>query len=324
MAYLVGGKSSATAYVTIDSNKYQVALPIRSESVNPRSNTITSEALLGNRAQKGATITSKTFQGSIDVELFDVSTSNRTHALLGFLAWLGLGSYDDTNKKVVLNTSAAAKLDYLAVAHGSSSEVKQWKDLYVTGLNFRFPGNGIPTATFDVLSKDEDSSDPSSTYTNSLIAVSDFKNYYTPANLSFTANSVAKSSQISNLELSLTQETLQANAWGSLNAAEITPSMLQMAQISLEFYVDSLTSGLFKDLHDVYASGAAEDAYPIEVDITSPDDGLVSAAKIAISKFYVTELSHDISGNDYIMARATIQVPADSLEFQNVDLNPAV
>lgn len=316
MPFLVGSSSKATIYMTLPGGtKVSFDLPFRSESINPRANSITSEAILGNRAVSGATITSRTFQGSVDLELFDVTASGATptfkHHLLGALMYLILGNF---SSGTVSLGSVVPKIDYLVVNHGGATGRLQWKDLYVTGLNLRFPSDGIPTATLDVLATNTDSSTISG-YTSVLTAAG-YSNYYTPANLALKLGSTSYTAMIRNLEVSLSMNTLQATAWGSLDVVEVSPGLLEMAQVSIEFYTDSFTDGLFNALNSVYNSGAISSS-SLVIEIDSPTNS-GNKATMTFGNFYVTEMTHDISGNDYIVCRATLQVPASKITLGGI------
>lgn len=314
MSYLVGSSSKAIAYFDVGDKTVCLELPFRSESINPRGSSFTSEAILGNRAVKGATITARTYQGSIDLEIFDLTTNSPAakHALLGALMYLVLGGY---SSGTVSLSSTVPKLKYLEIQHGSSASALKWSDLFVTGLSLRFPSDGVPTATLDVLAKSTvTSSAPSAnvTYTSFL-----YESYYTPKDLKLKIGTSEVTSFIRNLELSFSLNTLQASAWGSLDVADISSGMLDMAQVTVEFYISSMTSAPFNTFKATYDSGSMSTT-ELTVLISSPTQAS-NVAELKFSGYYVTEMSHDISGNDYIVCRATLQVPAEKITLSGVD-----
>lgn len=319
MPFLTGGQSKATVYANLGAKNVSFDLPFRSESINPRANTITSEAILGNRAIKGATVTTRTYQGSLDIELFDITDSATTptfkHHLLGFVFYSILGSI--SSETVSLGTSAP-KWNYLVIEHGTSSSKLQWKDLYVTGVNVRFPADGIPTATLDVLTTGTDDATISG-YT-SVISASSYASYYNSSHLTLKSVSTSVTS-VRNFELSLNMDTLQATTFGSLDVAEITPNKLEMAQVNIEFYINSFSDTLYAAVLNTYNSGAMSTGN-ITLEIDSPIKTGTKAI-LTLVNYYVTELSHDISGNDYIVCRATLQVPADKITLDGIAFKTA-
>ena len=313
---LVGGKSSVILYATINGTKIAYKLPIRSESINPSyNNIVNSEALLGKRTPVGTYVGGKTYEGSIDVEVFDFGDgTNYYNELLGFLVFVALGNYDDTNNKVTFNTTDGIKLDYVVVNHEDSQVV--YTDVFVTGFNLRFPTDGIPTATLDVRA----TSQGGTPYTPDIDKTDiDYSTFYNAKNLAFKIDTSDVSTKVYNFELSLNQNILDYYTYGSLDPRGLEPSTVDLGEITIEYYPEAVdTIDLDGTLETAFNTGSPL-AVPVSLEITSPLTSEV--AKLIINQAFVVEYTHDISGNEYITSTLGLRVSAEDISLEGVKID---
>lgn len=307
MPFLTARGSNVQFQTQVNGSDTAVVLPFKSESINPKSNTLNTDAIFASRFKKPPVITQRSFQGSVDIELWDSST--KKHFLLGLLLYSMLGKYETTPVKVIKADNNVPEI-LLNIQHGTDP-AKIYKG-YSTSLALRFPADGIATATFDFLGK------MNTTVISGAQTIAEA--FYTAKNLKFELDTTVYSNMIRNFELTVTNNILQAYAWGSLDAVEMTPGMVDPVQMNVEFYVDNLSSGLFQELENVYIS-AKPSTKKIKITISSPTvDNDLTPAILEISDFTVTELSHDISGNDYILCKAALNASAESIVLKDVTL----
>jgi len=321
---LVGGKSSIIAYFTLnDGTTDKVVayrLPIRSESINPSySNIVSSEALLGKRTPVGTFVGGKTYEGSIDLELFDFGDGvDSYNEVLGVLAYAILGKYEHSSGKVSFNTEDAAKFLHLVVNHEDSQVI--YDDVLVTGFNLRFPTDGVPTVTLDVKATKMGTTVTTPDFDYST---RDFSTFYNAKNLKFiidpdgTSNDV--SNKVYNFELSLNQNVLDYYTYGSLNPRGIEASTVDLGEITLEYYPEAVdTIDLDAIFETAFANGTPL-AVPIELQIESPLSGIT--AKIRVGEAFVVEYNHDISGNEYITATLGLRASAEDISVSGVKID---
>ena len=311
---LVGGKSSAIFYIKFGNNVVGYKVPMRSESINPSySNIVNSEALLGKRTPVGTYIGGRTYEGSIDIELFDVGDGvDYFNELLGLLFYTILGSYDDSNEKITFNTTDGPKIDYLVINHESSTVV--YSDVYVTGFNFRVPTDGIPTVTLDVRATGQGGS-PSADIDKTNI---EYSTFYNAENLAFKVSTSDVSNKVYNFELSLNQNLLDFYTYGDLDPQGLEPSTVDLGEITIEYYPEAVeTIDLNTALETAFKDGTPL-AVPIELDIESPLTSDV--AKLVVNQAFVVEYTHDISGNEFITATLGLRVSAEDIELQGVKI----
>lgn len=323
---ITGGTSSVTLYIPIGapiSKSVVITLPLRSESINPRYNQVTnSEALLGKRAPVGTFVGQLSYEGSIELELFDLTAATYKHVLFGALLYTIFGAYDDTTKKITLNNTSAVKLDAIKVVHGSDAPI-YFKDAYVTSLRASFTTDGIPTVTLDVRAKSKDTAftPPSGLldYTSISYTVP-----YNAKNYAFSVGATNVSSKVSRFEITLPQEVIDYYTFGSLNAADLQASRLNMAEITIEYYPNAVsTIDLDAALETAFLNGAPIDATKdLKFELDSP---MLTSNKLSISvdSAYVTEYTHDVNGVEYITSSLTIQASPANIEIAGVDLNNA-
>ncbi|MGC8821215.1 MAG: phage tail tube protein [Fervidobacterium sp.] len=318
---LVGGSSSVILYIPDGTNTYKIKLPMKSESINPKYNSVvSSEALLGQRAPKGTYIGQLTYEGSIEVELFDLTdattTSEYKHALLGLLFLSIFGQY--SSDTVSLNNSSGQKLPAVIVNHGGSSIT--YLDVYVTSLRVSFTTDGIATATLDVRAR------ATGSYTEGTIkdlTSLSYVNPYTAKNIAVKVGSNNVTTKVSRFELNISQDVIDYYTFGSLNAQGISASRLGMAEVTIEYYPDSVsTIDLDAALNSAFTSGTAS-ASGITVEIASPSSDTIKAT-LTLSNAFVTEYTHDINGPEYITSTLGLQVSPDNITLSGVDIDPTV
>lgn len=319
---ITGGTSSVILFATINTKKVAIKVPLRSESVNPRYNQVSnSEALLGQRAPVGTFVGQLSYEGSIEMELFDVTDAGTTplyrHALAGILLYSVLGNYDDVNKKINLG-STAPKFDAIKIVHGGSSTI-YYTDVYVTNLRMSFTTDGIATATLDVKATNR-----VTTWTEPTLDW-DYSNFnytapYNPKHYGFKVGTNTLSSKVARFEITIPQEVTDYYAFGNLNAQGVSPTRLNMAEIAIEYYPDSITAiDLDSTLETAFSNGA-----PLSTSISLTLDSPLKSGQVLelkINNPYVTEFTHDINGIEYITSNLTLQGSPVNIEVTGVDLN---
>ena len=320
MGVLTSKGSKAILYLTIGTAKIKYILPLRSESINQRADTLTSEAILGNRAFPSATITRRVYEGSIDVELFDVTenvtTPTYAHELLGILYWTIAGKY--SSKSVSWNTTAP-KIDFIEISHDGKSIY--YKDCYVTGFSWRFPSDAVPTATIDVRATSVTDTAPTG-YTVDRTGIS-YNKFYNSKHFSFLVGTT-QITTVRNFEMSLSQNVIDGVKFGSLDVAYVEPTNTDLATINIEFYIPdtatdmSLSNTLNSAVGTAWDGGTSLTS-DLKLTINSPTkDG--TNATLAISDAVVTEYTHDISANDFIIGRASFRAPASGITLSGVTI----
>lgn len=311
---LVGGTSSVTLYFTISTNKYAMTLPLRSESINPKYGAVNkSEALLGQRAPAGVFIGKLAYEGNIEFELHDFTDTAATptykHSLLAVVLWSILGNY--SSGTVSLNTSSAPKLDYVKITHGGSDVIYQ--DVYVTNLSIRVNNDGIPTGTLDVKAKSIATS-VSGTYTD---ITRSFGRVYNATHFTVKVGSTDVTSKVASIEITIPQNVIEYYTLGSLNARNMQASSLEMADVRIEYYPDSVTSiDLDSALKTAFESGTPSSSNVI-VEITSPTVSTTKAT-LTLGSPFVTEYTHDINGPEYITSNLSLQVSPANITLSGV------
>jgi hypothetical protein len=321
---LIGSKSKVIVYAIVNNNKIAIELPFRSESINPRFNNInSSEALFGKRTPVGVYVGNKTYEGSIDVELFDATDAadptldTYRHSLLAFLFWSILGNYDSATSKVSLNTTNAPKIEAIEVIHDSSTVV--YTDVYLSGFSVRFPVDGIPTATLDVRAASTGSAPTGHIL---VLTADDFVEFYKADNLTLYVNNDEISNKVYNFEFTLNQNLIDYFTYGSLNAAGIDAGNLELAEINIEYYPsDVATIDLNAALETAFANGT-QSSVSVALGVKSLVDA-TKEAKITLASPFVVEFSHDISGPEYITARLGLRESADEITIEGVKIKTA-
>ncbi len=320
MGVLTSRGSKAILYLTIGSAKIKYKLPLRSESINQKADTLTSEAILGDRAFPSATVTRRVYEGSIDVELFDVTenvtTPTYAHELLGILYWTIAGSY--SSNSVSWNTTEP-QIDFIEISHGGKSIY--YKDCYVTGFSWRFPSDAVPTATIDIRATSIQYTAPTG-YTVDRTGIS-YDKFYNSTHFSFLVGSTLIST-VRNFEMSLSQNVGDGVKFGSLDVAYIEPTNTDLATINIEFYIpDSATdmslSNTFNSAVGTAWDGGTSLTSDLKLIINSPTKASAKA-ELTISKAVVTEYTHDISANDFIIGRASFRAPASGITLSGVTI----
>lgn len=325
---LIGSKSKVIVYAivddgTISNKKIAIELPFRSESINPRFNNInSSEALFGKRTPVGVYVGNKTYEGSIDVELFDATDADATldayrHSLLAFLFWSILGNYDAATSIVSLNTTNAPKIEAIEVIHDSSTVV--YTDVYLSGFSVRFPVDGVPTATLDVRAASTGSAPTGHIL---VLTADDFVEFYKADDLTLYVNNAEISNKVYNFEFTLNQNLIDYFTYGSLNAAGIDAGNLELAEINIEYYPsDVATIDLNAALETAFTNGT-QSSVSVALGVKSPVDA-TREAKITLASPFVVEFSHDISGPEYITARLGLRESADEITIEGVKIKTA-
>jgi hypothetical protein len=321
---LIGSKSKVIVYAKVNDNKIAIELPFRSESINPRFNNInSSEALFGKRTPVGVYVGNKTYEGSIDVELFDATDAadptldTYRHSLLAFLFWSILGNYDSATSIVSLNTTNAPKIEAIEVIHDSSTVV--YTDVYLSGFSVRFPVDGIPTATLDVRAASTGSAPTGHIL---VLTADDFVEFYKADNLTLYVNNDEISNKVYNFEFTLNQNLIDYFTYGSLNAAGIDAGNLELAEINIEYYPsDVATIDLNAALETAFANGT-QSSVSVALGVKSLVDA-TKEAKITLASPFVVEFSHDISGPEYITARLGLRESADEITIEGVKIKTA-
>lgn len=321
MGVLTSKVSKAILYLTIGTAKIKYKLPLRSESINQRADTLTSEAILGNRAFPSATITRRVYEGSIDVELFDVTenvaTPTYAHELLGILYWTIAGSY--ASGSVTWNSTSVPKIDYIEISH--DGKLIYYQDCYVTGFSWRFPSDAVPTATIDIRATSVTYTAPTG-YTVDRTSVS-YNKFYNSKHFSFLVGSTPIST-VRNFEMSLSQNVIDGVKFGSLDVAYVEPTNTDLATINIEFYIlDTATDMSLSNTFNSAVGTAWDDGTSLTSDlkltINSPTKNGVNAT-LTISNAVVTEYTHDISANDFIIGRASFRAPASGISLNGVTI----
>lgn len=310
---LTGGTSSLTLYFTIDTKKYAMKLPLRSESINPKYGTVSkSEALTGSRAPIGVFVGRLAYEGNIEFELHDFTDTAATptykHSLLAVVLWSVLGNY---SSGTVSMGASAPKLDYIAISHGGSKVIYQ--DAYVSNLSIRINNDGIPTGTMDVRAKAVVASVPTD-YTD---ITRDFGNVYNPSHFAIKVGSTEITSKVASIEVTIPQNVIEYYTLGSLNTRGMQASSLEMADVRIEYYPDSVTSiDLDNALKTAFENGSASTSDVI-VEIASPVSASTKAT-LTLGKPFVTEYTHDINGPEYITSNLSLQVSPANITLAGV------
>ena len=320
MGVLTSKGSKAILYLTIGTAKIKYKLPLRSESINQRADTLTSEAILGNRAFPSATITRRVYEGSIDVELFDVTENvaapTYAHELLGILYWTIAGDYSSDS---VSWSKTVPKIGFIEISHDGKSIY--YKDCYVTGFSWRFPSDAVPTATIDVRATSVQDTAPTG-YTVDRTDIS-YNKFYNSKHFSFLVGAT-QISTVRNFEMSLSQNVIDGVKFGSLDVAYVEPTNTDLATINIEFYIpdtatDMSLSNTFDSAVGTAWDGGTSLTSDLKLTINSPTkDG--TNATLAISDAVVTEYTHDISANDFIIGRASFRAPASGITLSGVTI----
>jgi hypothetical protein len=311
---LVGGTSSVTLYFTIGANKYLMRLPLRSESINPKYGAVNkSEALTGSRAPIGVFVGKLAHEGNIEFELHDFTDTNATpsykHSMLAVALWSVLGSYGSGT--VSLNTSSAPKFDYIRVTHGNSDIIYQ--DVYVSNLSIRVNNDGIPTGTLDVRAKSIATS-ISGTYTD---ITRNFGRVYNATHFVVKVGSSDVTSKVASIEITIPQNIIDYYTLGSLNARNMIASSLEIADVRIEYYPDSVTNiDLDNALRTAFENGTPSSNNVI-VEITSPTVSTTKAT-LTLGSPFVTEYTHDINGPEYITANLSLQVSPSNISLSGI------
>ena len=310
--------------ITLYSGSWYMKLPFKSESINPKyRTTVTSDAVTGKRGKLGLFINGRAYEGSIDLEVFDMTDSSGAtykHALLGFLFYLALGSYTAGTGKIVLGTSAP-KIDAIKIDHGDSTNgVIYYKDAYVTGFSYRAPADGVPTVTLDIRATSMNTTySPTATIN---LNKADFKSFYRPSDYTMSLGTGSTwadmTSLITNLELSTSMDTLEGSAgFGNPVDLPIAPGLMDAWDITVEFNFNNLKDiNTWTSLKTALTGGKActED---IKLDIDSPMK-TGTKATLLITKPFVTEFNHDMSSTDFLRGKLALKVPADGIELSGV------
>ncbi len=333
MSVFTSREAGVTLYVRVDNDagtavgtRYLVYnLPLRSENINQRADTLTSEAIMGKRTMGGALVTKRVYEGSIDVELFDVTgsitqgqtTTEFSHELLALLLYTIAGRY--ASNSVTFNPSKAPKIDFLEVKLNSTTKII-YQDCYVTGLSLRFPADAVPTATIDIRALGTATATPS---TNTLTRNVSFTNFYNSKNLTFRVGSNTIDT-IRNFEISFSQNVIDATAFGSLDVKYVEPANVEPATINVEFYIRnsatslSLSQTLNTALGTAWDNGAASTSAVI-LEITSPTV-TTKKATLQISSPIVVEYTHDLSANEFVVGKLGLRANAENITLNGVSI----
>lgn len=319
---LVGGSSSVTLYVPNGADSYiKIKLPMRSESINPRYNSVvSSEALLGNRAPVGTYVGQLTYEGTIEAELFDLTENagvpKYKHAMLGAVLLAFFGKYDDTNKKITLSSNAPT-IAAVEINHGGS--VLTYVDAVLTSLRFSFTTDGMPTVSMDLRAKGVGTAPTANIVDFSNLT---YSNPYTAKNIAIKVGSSVVTDKVSRFEVNFSQDVVDYFTFGSFNARDIKPSRVGMAEVTIEYYPNVVASiDLSSSLNTAFVNGTAC-ADDIIVEISSP----IKSTETAVMKFsraFVTEYTHDINGPEFISSTLGLQVSPANIEITGIDLTPA-
>lgn len=316
MASYAGINGSITLY----SGSWYMKLPFKSESINPKyRTTVTSDAVTGKRGKLGLFINGRAYEGSIDLEVFDMTDSSGAtykHALLGFLFYLALGSYTAGTGKIALGTSAP-KIDAIKIDHGDIDYgIIYYKDAYVTGFSYRAPADGVPTVTLDIRATSMDTTySPTATIN---LNKADFKSFYRPSDYAVKLGSTPITTSITNLELSTSMDTLEGSAgFGNPVDLPIAPGLMDAWDITMEFNVSNLKDiNSWTSLKTALTSGT-QSTENIALEIDSPMK-TGNKAVLTITKPFVTEFNHDMSSTDFLRGKLALKVPADGIELSGV------
>jgi hypothetical protein len=323
---LVGNNSKLTLYLTIGSAKIAYALPFRSESINPKFNNINnSEALLASRTPVGVFVGNKVYEGSIDVELFDVTDAVSDafrHELLAVLFWTILGNYDSASNLISLGTSAP-KIDYIKIEHDNA--VVYYDTALLSGFSLRMPVDGVPTATLDVRAKAQASSSTIDLSAYTVVGpaspYSQFQ-FYNAKYLALKVGGIDLSDKVFNFEMSVNQNLLDYFTYGSLDARGIDAGALDLAEITLEYYPTAVEDiDLSSALAGAFNNGT-KSAQSVSLEITSVVDE-TKTATLTLASPFVVEYSHDVSGPEYISARLGLRESASNITLGGVKIKTA-
>jgi len=307
--------------ITIYTESWYMKLPFKSESINPKyRTTVTSDAVTGKRGKLGLFINGRAYEGSIDLEAFDMTDDSEAptykHVLLGLLFYLALGKYDSTEEKVSLGTSAPS-ISAIKIDHGDSTNgVIYYKDAYVTGFSYRAPADGVPTITLDIRAKSMDTTyTPTATIDLNYV---DFKSFYRPSDYAVKLGSTPITTSITNLELSTSMDTLEGSAgFGNPVDLPIAPGLMDAWDITMEFNVSNLKDiNSWASLKTALTSGT-QSTENITLEIDSPME-TGNKAILTITKPFVTEFNHDMSSTDFLRGKLALKAPADGIELTGV------
>lgn len=322
---LVGNNSKLTLYLTIGSAKIAYALPFRSESINPKFNNINnSEALLGSRTPVGVFVGNKVYEGSIDVELFDVTDGTGLdafrHELLAILFWTILGNYDNAGNSISLG-STAPKIDYIKIEHDNAVVV--YDTALLSGFSLRMPVDGVPTATLDVRAKAQASSSSVDLKDYTVVGPSSpYSQFYNAKHLKLKVGGTDLSDKVFNFEMSVNQNLLDYFTYNSLDAKGIDAGALDLAEITLEYYPTAVENiDLSSALAGAFNNGT-KSAQSVSLEITSVVDE-TKTATLTLASPFVVEYSHDVSGPEYISARLGLRESASNITLGGVKIKTA-
>ena len=329
MAYaVIDGK--VTLYIATptaaDKKYWKLSLPFKSESINPKYRTVVaSESVAGKRGKLGQFINGRAYEGSIELDLFDLTNSGTTprtvHGLLGLMFYAALGNY--ASNKVSLGTTAP-RLAFVVIDHGDTSNgIIYYKNAYLSGFSCRLPADGVPSITLDVRAESYGEGEPTLEIGWSAIDVKgslEYSTFYRPSDYTIELNTTNMTSLVTNIELSTSMDVLEGSAgYGNPVDLPIAPALMDAWDINLEFNVNKLTT--LNDWAELQAAltGGKASTQNIKVTLKSPMNDTKSAI-MTITKPFVTEFNHDMSASDFLRGKLVLKAPADGIELTGITL----
>ena len=329
MAY-AGIDGKVTLYIATpiaaDKKYWKLSLPFKSESINPKYRTVVaSESVAGKRGKLGQFINGRAYEGSIELDLFDLTNSGTTprtvHGLLGLMFYAALGNY--ASNKVSLGTTAP-RLAFVVIDHGDTSNgIIYYKNAYLSGFSCRLPADGVPSITLDVRAESYGEGEPTLETDWTAVDIKgslEYSSFYRPSDYTIELNTTNMTSLVTNIELSTSMDVLEGSAgYGNPVDLPIAPALMDSWDINLEFNVNKLTT--LNDWAELQAAltGGKASTLDITVTLKSPMDDTKSAV-MTITKPFVTEFNHDMSASDFLRGKLVLKAPADGIELTGITL----